>query len=60
MIYVEVVIYMSLLLTITMVEEVKHKASTLWANLPTALKEYSSINKFSKNLKVILQSETIF
>ena len=34
-----------------------HKASTLWTNLPTALKEYSSINKFSK---VLLQSETIF
>ena len=39
---------------------ITHKASTPWTNLPTALKEYSSINKFSKNLKVLLQSETIF
>ena len=38
---------------------ITHKASTLWTNLPAALKEYSSINKFSKNFKV-LQSETIF
>ena len=27
---------------------ITHKASTLWTNLPAALKEYSSINKFSK------------
>ena len=42
---------------------ITHKASTLWTNLPnlpTALKEYSSINKFSKNLKALLQPETIF
>ena len=39
---------------------IAHKASALWTNLPVALKEYSSINKFSKTLKVLLQSETIF
>ena len=39
---------------------ITHKVSTLWTNMPTALKEYSSINKCSKNLKVLLQSETIF
>ena len=31
---------------------ITHKAGTLWTNLSTALKEYTSINKFSKNLNV--------
>jgi len=39
---------------------ITHKASTLSTNLPTALKDYSSIYKSSKNLTVLLQSETIF
>ena len=30
---------------------ITHKASTLWTNLPAALKEYTSINTFSKDLK---------
>ena len=30
---------------------ITHKTSTLWTNLPTALKDYSSINKFSKKFK---------
>ena len=32
---------------------ITHKASTLWTNLPAALKEYTSINTFSKDLKKI-------
>ena len=39
---------------------ITHKASTIWTNLSTALKDYLSINKFSKILKVFLQSDTIF
>ena len=27
---------------------ITHKASTLWTNMPTALKDYSSIEKFLK------------
>ena len=31
---------------------ITRKASTLWTNLPIALKDYSSINNFAKNLSL--------
>jgi len=33
---------------------ITRKASTFWINLSIVLKDYSSINKFSKNLRVFL------
>ena len=59
MILVEVKICMSLQLTKILVNFIKHKASTLWNQLPEVLKDHLSVRNFTRRLKVFLQSTNI-